>query len=368
MGRERSGRELLDLAGRFPKLLEWEAGRLQPTFRQLEQFARATHVPFGYLFLPTPPEERMPIPDLRTLRHRGLERPSPDLLDTIHAMQRRQAWLREDMLEVDADSLPFVGSVRVTDDPEAVAGEMRRTVGLDDDWARRIPTWQAAIGALRQAIDETGVMAVINGVVGNATQRTLDVEEFRGFALSDPHAPLIFVNGSDARSAQMFTLAHELAHIWLGESAVTDTKATTRPSQPLEQWCDRAAAEFLVPARSLRSAWPELRAEPEPFEATARRFKVSPIAAGRRAMDLGLVSRDLFFDFYDEYTSSERSRRQDSQGGDFYRTQDSRVGRRFALLVVRAAKEGRLSYRDAYDLTGLRGGTFQEYAERLGVG
>jgi Zn-dependent peptidase ImmA (M78 family) len=144
-------------------------------------------------------------------------------------------------------------------------------------------------------------MAIINGIVGNNTHRKLDVEEFRGFALSDEYAPLIFVNGTDAKSAQMFTLAHELAHIWLGESALTDIGPVSRPSQEAEIWCDRAAAEFLVPVRELKTYWREVRQEEAPFEAIARRFKVSPIVSGRRAMDLRLVDRETFFAFYQEY-------------------------------------------------------------------
>lgn len=365
--RERAGLEIADLAAKFPKLESWERGEAQPTFKQLEAFAAATHVPFGYLFLPEPPEERIPIPDLRTIRNEALRRPSPDLLDTLYAMQRRQAWLREELIEGEAEPLEFVGSARLGDEPDAVGREMRRIIGFQDGWAAEVGTWAEAVGILRRAIEELGVVAVINGIVGNNTHRRLDVEEFRGFALSDEYAPLIFVNGADAKSAQMFTLAHELAHIWLGESALTDAGLLSRPSLDIESWCDRAAAEFLVPARELRASWRDVRHVEAPFEILARRFKVSPIVAGRRAMDLRLVSRDAFFVFYKEYTEREHGRRSAAGGGDFYNNQNLRVGERFALQVIRAALEGRIGFKEAYDLTGLRGGAFQEYARRLGA-
>jgi Zn-dependent peptidase ImmA (M78 family)/transcriptional regulator with XRE-family HTH domain len=365
--RERAGLEIADLVRKFPKVESWEQGEAQPTFKQLEAFAGVTHVPFGYLFLTEPPVEHIPIPDLRTIRNEALRRPSPDLLATIYAMQRRQAWLREELIEGEAEPLEFVGSARLTDQPDSVGREMRRIIGFEDGWAAEVQTWTEAVGILRRAIEELGVVAVINGVVGNNTHRRLDVEEFRGFALSDEYAPLIFVNGADAKSAQMFTLAHELAHIWLGESALTDAGLLSPPSQEIESWCDRAAAEFLVPARELRACWGEVRREEAPFEILARRFKVSPIVAGRRAMDLRLVSRDEFFAFYEEYTKRERSRRPSAGGGDFYNNQNQRVGERFAMQVILAAKAGRISFKEAYDLTGLRGGAFQEYALRLGV-
>lgn len=355
------------LCHRLKGLPDWESGEKKPTMKQLEAFAKATHTPIGYFFLPEPPREEIPIPDLRTIRNEATTQPSPDLLETLYAMQRRQAWLREELIECEADSLEFVASARISDDPQGVGLEMRRMVGLVDGWAAAVRTWQEAVGGLRRSIEELGVTAVINGVVGNNTHRKLDVEEFRGFALSDEFAPLVFVNGADAKSAQMFTLAHELAHIWLGQSALTDTGLTSRPSQEIELWCDRAAAEFLVPEAQLKACWREMRHEESPFEIIARRFKVSPIVAGRRAMDLRLVSREAFFSFYEEYIARERKPRSDSGGGDFYNNQNTRVGERFAIQVILAAKSGRVSFKEAYDLTGLHGGAFQEYANRLGV-
>lgn len=368
--RKRARLDMAELAARFPKLPQWESGEVQPTFKQLESFAKITHVPFGYLFLPEPPEIPMPIRDFRTVQNQQLNTTSPDLLDTIYAMQQRQAWLRESRLECDAPPLDFVGSARVSDDPVAIAHEMRRLLGLEDGWAGIVGTWQEAVSALRNAIEAQGVMAVINGVVGNNTHRVLNVDEFRGFALADRRAPLIFVNGADAKSAQMFTLAHELAHLWLGEegSGLSGFPGIFPDGGVIETFCDQAAAEFLVPEAELRASWPDVRGEERAFELLARRFKVSPIVIGRRAMDLRLVGRQHFFDFYKAYTRQERKEKQrDSGGGDFYNNQTARVGSGFARQVIRAAKEGRIGFKQAYDLTGLNGGAFQEYARRLGM-
>jgi Zn-dependent peptidase ImmA (M78 family)/transcriptional regulator with XRE-family HTH domain len=356
-----------DLYNRFKGLHDWESGKKKPTLKQLEAFAKATHTPIGYFFLPEPPHEEIPIPDLRTHRNQGIHQPSPDLLDTIHVMQRRQAWLREELIECDADSLDFVASARITDDPQGVGLEMRRMVGLAEGWASTVHSWREAVGELRRAIEDLGITAVINGVVGNNTHRKLDVDEFRGFALCDIYAPLVFVNGSDARAAQMFTLAHELAHIWLGESALSDTGLTTRPTEEIEAWCDQAAAEFLVPSEELKSCWQQVRHDRSPFESIARRFKVSAIVAGRRAMDLRLVSRETFFGFYEDHVTRDQNLHTETGGGDFYNNQNTRIGKRFASRVFLAAKGGRLSFKEAYDLTGLHGGAFQEYANRLGV-
>lgn len=366
--RKRAGHEARDLAPRFPQLPKWERGEKQPTFKQLEAFAKATHTPFGYLFLREPPEEPLPIPDFRTVKQRPL-RPSSELLDTIYAMQRRRDWLREERIECEAEPLGFVGSARLGDEPTAVGQEMRRTIGLDDGWAGEVPSWQEAVSELRRRIEDLGVMAVINGVVGNNTHRKLDVDEFRGFALTDRYAPLIFVNGADAKSAQMFTLAHELAHVWLGPEGegISGFEGLFPGDSRIEKFCDQAAAEFLVPARELKEHWRVVRDTPDPFERVARHFKVSPIVAWRRAMDLRLVNRDTFFEFYNAYIRRERQQAKPAGGGDFYNNQNTRVGAAFATSVIRAAIGGRLTFKEAYDLTGLRGGAFQQYAKRLGM-
>ena len=367
--RERAGLGFADLQGRFPKLADWEAEATRPTVRQLENFARATRVPFGFLFLPEPPEMGLPFADFRTVASRRPQGISPELMDTVHLMRRRQAWLREERMDAEAEPVSFVGAAGLSDDPEATGREMRRAVGLDEGWARRVPTWTAAVGELRDAVEALGVMAVVNGIVGNSTRRKLDVSEFRGFALTDPHAPLIFVNGADAKSAQMFTFAHELAHLWLGDAGegLSGFQGLQPEGGEVERFCDRAAAEFLVPAAEIRTAWRDVAEADAPFEKLARRFKVSPVVVGRRAMDLGMVERSAFFGFYDDYT--QRERRQGltaTGGGDFYNNQNTRVGRLFASHVIRAAKEGRIGFKEAYDLTGLNGGTFQRYARKLG--
>ena len=368
--RDRAGLAADDLAERFPGWTAWEAGTAQPSMKQLEDFAKATRTPFGFLFLPEPPSMPLPFADFRTLDTTRGRSISPELLDTIHLMQSRQAWLREEQMEAGEEPLSFIGAAKLEEDPAAAGREMRRVVGLDDGWAERVSTWTAAVGELRNAIEALGVMAVINGVVGNSTRRKLEVTEFRGFALSDPYAPVIFVNGSDAKSAQMFTLAHELAHLWLGKEGegLSGFSNLIPDGGEVETFCDRAAAEFLVPATEFTEEWPRVMQSDKPFERLAKRFKVSPVVIGRRALDLRLVKRSEFIQFYTDYTRQERHKRsKETGGGDFYNNQNARLGRLFATRLIQAAKEGRLGFKEAYDLSGLKGGTFQKYAQRLGI-
>lgn len=369
--RERAGLSVDRLAAKVKsrpeRVLAWEqTGELR--FKQAEDLAKVTHTPFGFLFLPKPPDDQLGIPDFRTVHDGPVERPSPDLLETVQQMQRRQGWMRDELIAEGAAPLEFVGSVTLSDTPEEIAARMRSTFGLDDGWAHQQGTWSDALQQFRQRIEAVGVLLVINGVVGNNTHRKLSVREFRGFALSDRYAPLVFVNGADGKAAQMFTMAHEVAHLWLGRGGVSNLERLESVGVPEERLCNAAAAEFLVPTAELSACWDETQCADEPYQSLARRFKVSPIVAARRALDLGLIHRADYLAFYRAYEIDERrTQGTRASGGHFWNTQSVRIGERFGAAVARATKEGRLLYRDAYRLTGLSGDTFNKFAESVGV-
>jgi Zn-dependent peptidase ImmA (M78 family) len=365
---DRAGRSESELAKKkkFSKIREWLSGEIQPTLRQLEEFAKATCTPLGYLFLKKPPEERLPIPHFRTLDDEDVRRPSPDLLETVQLMQQRQSWMRDYLIDEGHERLPFVASAKSGDPPAEVAGMIRDILNLGEGWAARHQTWTKALGHLRHVVEERGILIAVNGVVGNNVHRKLDPGEFRGFVLVDEYAPLVFVNGADAKAAQMFTLAHELAHVVFGSSAAFDLREMQPADNPTEKACNRIAAEFLVPGHEINSAWETAKGEQEPFQMLARQFKVSPIVAARRALDLRLIDKNEFFEFYFNYLKDERRKAAGKKsGGDFYETQNLRIGQRFASAVLQAAKEGKLLYSEAYRLTGLYGSTFDSYTASL---
>ncbi len=243
---ERAGYDLGGIAERIPQLPSWCRGERHPTLKQIEDFAKATHAPVGYLFLAEPPVERIPIPDLRTMGGGRIAQPSPDLLDTLYLCQQRQEWYRDYARTTREAPLSFVGSVTVKTDAETAAADLRRALDFDLDERRRAPTWTDALRSFIEQADSLGVLVMVSGIVGNNTHRKLDPEEFRGFALSDDLAPLVFVNGADTKAAQMFTLAHELAHVWLGESALSDAGPLSAPPQAVEAWCSHGCRSGVV--------------------------------------------------------------------------------------------------------------------------
>ncbi len=366
---ERAGVSADALAGKFPKLREWLTGELAPTLKQLESFAAATHTAIGLLFLPQPPDEPLPIPDFRTLPEARLSRPSADLLDTIYLCQQRQAWYREHQHLYGAQPLDFVGSVSVADEVPDVAARIARSIGFDLTARSCSANWSEPLRRLIAQIEDAGVLVMVSGVVGSNTHRPLRVEEFRGFALADALAPLIFINGKDSKAAQMFTLAHELAHLWLGESGVIDVQAATRPDESTERWCNAVAAELLAPLATLREVYQPDQALQAEMQRLSRYFKVSTLVIVRRLYDLGALDEETLWRVYHEELERVKalSVREDSRG-DFYNSLGARVSKRFASAVVGSTLEGQTAFTDAFRMLGIKkSATFYEEARRLGL-
>lgn len=365
--RERAGADMDALVRKFPKYREWESGEVRPTFRQLEGFAKTVHAGVGYFFLPEPPDEPVPIPDFRTVGGAPVGRPSLNLLHTIYLCQRRQDWYQEFARAEGEDPLPFVGSAGLSDDVETVAARMRGALGFDLEERRDVPTWTEALRLFIAKADALGVLVMVSGVVGNNPHRRLDPEEFRGFALADDLAPLIFVNGADTKAAQMFTLAHELAHLWLGETALSDSRPDSVPRRAVESWCNRVAAELLAPLAAIREEYREEEELPEALARLARRFKVSTLVVLRRLHDAGSLTRMQFRRAYDVERERLRSLPR-SVGGSFYPTLRSRVGRRFGHALVVSTFEGRTSFTESFHLLGIRKtSSLRDFAVSLGV-
>ncbi len=365
--RKRAGYKADALARRFPKLEEWERGEVRPTLKQLEAFAKATHAPLGFFFLDEPPVERIPIPDFRTIASARIDNPSPDLLDTVYLCQQRQDWYRDFARSTQEPPLDFVGSANLEDDVVETAAAIRRHLGFDLEERRQLATWTDALRRFIELADALGVLVMVSGVVGSNNRRKLDPEEFRGFALADPVAPLIFVNGADTKAAQMFTLAHELAHLWLGESGISNAEARTAPDQTVERWCNRVAAELLAPLENLRSEFDVHADLQDELQRLARRFKASTLVILRRIYDAGLLTRDAMWTAYD----AELARLQtlsEGSGGNFYLTLGARASKRFARAIVTSTLEGRTGFTEAFRLLGVKKmKTFDDLGDSLGV-
>lgn len=371
--RKRSGLDSGQLARRLnvkpEAVAAWEDAERRPTFRQAQRLAQTLHVPLGYLFLSEPPVQELPLPDLRTLPGNQPDDPSPDFLDLLYDTMNKQQWFREYRESEGVEELPFVGRFTASNSAETVAADIRDLVAVDVARSRA-DNWEGFLRELTRNVEELGVMVLRSGVVGNDTHRPLDVEEFRGFAITDEVAPLIFINGRDFRGAQIFTLAHEMAHIWVGEAGVSNPDYSLRSTEQendVERFCNRVAAETLVPAEDFQHRWVRAGGTSEAsLRNLARHYRVSSMVVLRQAYDLDLIPAEVYWHGYRQ--SVVRATNADATaapGGNFYHTLTARNGTWFTSAVISSVADGSLLYREAADLLNVHPKTLLGIAEHL---
>jgi Zn-dependent peptidase ImmA (M78 family)/DNA-binding XRE family transcriptional regulator len=339
----------------------WERGETHPPFDIAQKIAQAFRIPFGYLFLSNPPDLITPLPDMRTLADRHPL--SLDFLEVVNDALVKQDWYRDYLQEIKESKLKFVGSFTLKDEPSEVAKDIRRVLGVNLALRRSGKDWGDYVAKLSKRAEEAGILVMRSGVVGNATRRKLSSGEFQGFAVTDPFAPVVFVNSDDFKAAQVFTLVHELAHIWIGKSAIShfDHTRPKEPETPVELFCNHTAVETLVPQKEFEDAWQNADLEMLAGR-LSRHFWVSTLVILRRAYELDKITRSEFF----EHIELERKkyRKQRASGGDYYRNVTSRMGSKFTKAVLAEMREGNLLYRDAARLLRLKVPTLLKFADR----
>lgn len=353
---------------RAEKVLSWERGEARPTFKQAEKLAQAARVPFGYLFLPTPPVERLPIPDLRTRPDSPPPHLDADFMDLVQDVLFKFDWYRDFLLERGADPVPFVGAFKKTATVKQVAADMTKRLGVSDQVHREARNWEDYFRVLCDRAENIGIWVMRSGVVASNPHRPLSVDLFRGFAVADPIVPLVFVNGRDAKAAQIFTLAHELAHVWLGESGISDPIAGRHALRGTEAKCNQIAAEFLAPEAEFAQAWRPESSLAENADQLASRFRVSRFVIALRALALKLIDEVDFEGFHRQEQERWAKQREKVDGGDYYRTAPARMGAQFTRAVVHSAMSGEVLLRDAGALLNAKPKTIQEMYRRMGRG
>lgn len=367
--RERAGLSPQQLGERLgksvkpEKVADWESGECKPTIPQAEKLARALRVPFSYLLLDEPPREldALPVADFRSIGDRERANVSLELRDSIELTIRKVEWMKEFRIQEGDVPLPFVGKFKVADDIMPAVDFIADVLG---------------IGAARQAskspkelrdeiaarLERIGVLVFRANSVAMNSHRPLSVEEFRGYTIVDEYAPAIFINTADFESAQVFSLIHEFVHILTGTSGISNeliegSKGLAEASLhlQLERFCNRVAAETLLPSAFVRENWTRLDLSVKPL---ATQFRVSHTMVARTARELGLVSDKEYWKFVDlcnqhardakRREDAERKNKEKKKGGPS-RHVLSRFcnGYLFTSVVVNAARAGKVMYRDA---------------------
>lgn len=353
---------------------KWISGEKEPTFSQIETVSKNINIPFGYFFLDKPPVEECKIVDFRTVDSISIHNPSRDLIDTVDLMSSVQEWMSEYNRDNGASEYVFVGSVKTTDDVIHTAKTIRKELNLNLNWFEDFRNAREAFNSLRNTIADIGVIVMMNGIVGNNTHRPLNVSEFRAFALTDPYAPLIFINSRDADNGKLFSLLHELVHVWIGkDNFYNDVYGLSQKVSKEEQFCNAVAAEILVPDSIFIDEWSRQTGSNETIiYELEKKFICSSFTLLIKAFNTRRIEKaefnrllNLFKGQFEAILNQKQEKI--SGGGDFYRTLATKWDRKVIQAMYSGVQSGRNQYRDVYRLTNTNGKTFHELVRKAGI-
>lgn len=364
---EQSDKEIEEIKSRFP-IDQWMKQERKPTLKQLKNLSAHLQIPFGYFLLKSPPIEDTSLLDYRTIQTEGVTKHSRNLLHTILDMERKQDWMKEYLIDSGFRPLNFVGSIKeLPIDYKNIAKKIRKILNLDKDWYRHVNTRDEAFNYLKSKVSAAGILVMQNGVALNNPHRALDVNEFRAFALIDDHAPLIFINSKDTQSGKIFSLLHEVAHIFFGQPSLYNDISYYNESaytNRLEIHCNAIAAELLVPTDKFNKEW-DILTDIEPLEyriaSLAEMFNVSQIVIARKALDEYKIEQYMYDQIVNKTLEKLKfQQKPTSEGGHFYYTAQSRLDHRFFSALANDVRDNRTLNTTAYRLTDLNRYTFEE--------
>jgi len=372
----KSGRSLEEVKERFKSYEKWVNNELNPTYNQLVDLSKFLRIPFGFLLVKTPIDEELPLLEFRTIDTEAIQNPSRELIDTIYDMERKQEWLRDNLIEDGRDPLDFVGVFKNKKSISHIeaADKIRDVFALDKKWYEEVNSKKSTFNFLRDLFSQYGVVVMQNGVALNNTRRPLNLEEFRAFTLVDEYAPLIFLNNLDSNSGKTFSLLHEVAHIFFGVDSLynDDFQKRDKYTSSIETICNKVAGEIIAPTDLFINYWDSTYKNEknlyEKIEKIANDFKVSKLVVARKALDQSYIGPKQYNDIAvlvrDEFQLS-RMRRERTKGGNPVNNALSRLDENFVRTLVTNTEFGRTQYNDAYRLAGVSRGVFEDLSDRL---
>lgn len=329
---------LQEKVSNFDKIL---SGDKLPTYNQLEKIAGLINVPTGLLVLQSQVNINTQRLSFRTPDSAPVDEMSAELRDTIIEMQEKQSFLQEQI----EDGVSLSDSqLRQSTDHMAIADAIRSKLQMPVN--HRAHSKDNPVRYFRSKVSGIGVFVFFNGKIRDNTHRPLNPKEFRGFSLKSSKAPIIFVNQKDSPNAQLFTLVHELVHLFIDDEGISH-KAEQRDFDHIqsEALVNRVTAEILVPKVLFEK---ETSLD---IEELSNKYKVSRYVVARRLFDLGKISKAD----YDQIVSSLKSTnqpRKKSEGGNYNNNLKFRVDDTFFRFVHNAIMQDRVSYTEGFRLIG----------------
>ncbi|MCX6271028.1 MAG: XRE family transcriptional regulator [Bacteroidetes bacterium] len=355
------------------RLKEWEEGESQPTIRQAQILARAYKRPFALIFLPDVPRDFQPLQDYRKMGSKSLGTASIFIMREI---RQKQTWISEVYEENKEEKLPFVGRFDITANPNQVAEDILRTLGI-------VPAAYKSDNPISEWISKAEAKGIFISRTSFIHSRLkLDSDEIQGFAIADPYAPFVFINSDDWNAPQLFTLVHELAHIWIGKSGISNDISPEIEDRgkfhPVELFCNEVAANALIPLAIISNL------EKSTFSSSREVFKIAKVlgissfAFLVRALNLKLISANLYLKMKAEadlefkaFLIREEEKRakqkeSDKKGGpNYFLLQLNRNSRLFTQTVLDAFRGGFIEPTQASNLLNVQVNKFQKLEAQL---
>jgi Zn-dependent peptidase ImmA (M78 family)/DNA-binding XRE family transcriptional regulator len=355
------------------KLLEWEVGTSQPTIRQAQTLAKSYKRPFALFFLPDIPRDFQPLQDFRKPGSKALTTSS---IFIIREIQQKQAWISDVYSENQEEKLPFVGKFNINDNPQKVASDILTTLNIK-------PLFYKSDNPIKEWIDAAETKGIFISRTSFIHSRLkLDSEELQGFSIADPHAPFVFVNSEDWNAPQLFTLVHELAHVWIAETGISNEVEPELKHKdkyhPVELFCNEVAANALMPKEIvLDFDVSSFQSSKDVFK-IAKQLGVSSFAILVRALNLNIISPPTYqklkkqadIDFA-EYLKKEvekkaKQKEKEKQGGpNYFLLQLNRNSRLFTQTVLDAFRGGYIEPTLASNLLNVQINKFQKLESQL---
>lgn len=327
------------------QLNAWEEGSEFPTIKQAETLAKAYKRPFALFFLPEIPSDFQPLQDFRKSDSKELTTGS---IFIIREIQQKQNWLSEVMEESGEPQLPFIGKYSIISSPEKVAEDILATLEISRNFLGQgspVKYWVDQIEAKGIFVSRTSFIH---------SRLLLDKDELQGFAITDPFAPFIFVNSQDWDAPQLFTLVHELAHLWIAETGISnDIEIASKNDHPIERFCNKVAANVLMPKELIRSFESQVYSDSKSVYKVSKLLGVSSFALIVRALNLSLISLDHYHTLkeqvqkdFNEFLIREQEKKQKAKqkegGPNPYLLRVNKNSRLFTQYVLDAFRGGNI--------------------------
>lgn len=326
------------------------SGEKQPSYNQLVKIAKQLDIPVGLLLINKTVAKPIPELKFRTINSDHLANPSNYLLDTINEIKDKQSFLRGQI----EDELDFIGNMSIKENYLTVANSIRSKLLLEKTYYMSV-TKRTQFNFLRAKVNELGVLVFLNGKVKDSSRKKLNIKEFRGFVLRDKKAPIIFINQQDDLNGRIFTLIHELTHLFInGDDEILGTQRMDKEFDKTEAFVNRVTSEILVPNENFLD---ECQVNTD-IDNLADKFKVSKFVIVRKLLDNKLISQVEYKKIVGELTKSyeeykEREKQQKSDGGNYKNNLRFRIDKMFISYVENALNNQQISFTDAYNIIGV---------------